>query len=76
MSSNCDIRTFFHCRHCLASKPDNESPATWARLEVGITAESAIQVWCVRHDIEVITISLEMLPSFMENVMGRCDGPH
>lgn len=43
------IARFMHCGKCVASVPSDESPQSWARLEVGLTDKGEIQVWCVRH---------------------------
>ena len=46
----CEITTFLHCRDCLVELPSNESPRSYQRIQVGITNDGSIQVWCVRHD--------------------------
>lgn len=51
MSSSNIIR-FMHCARCIAE------PAQPPRIEAGITPEGDLQVWCTRHDIEVVTIEL------------------
>jgi hypothetical protein len=53
--SACQIRTFFHCRKCLLEKPADVSPAEWSRTQTGYTADGSIQVWCNRHDEEIVT---------------------
>lgn len=50
-----EIKQFFHCNECLDEKPDNLSPRDWASLEIGFT-EMGIQVWCKRHEQNVIHI--------------------
>ncbi len=52
------ISLFYHCRRCLDEEPHDQTPRQWARLEVGKTDNGEMQVWCVRHDIEVIKVSL------------------
>lgn len=52
------INTFFHCKRCLTSIPDGLSPREWIRMEVGWTKEG-IQVWCVRHEINVADIDFK-----------------
>lgn len=49
------IKMFFHCAKCLAEKPAGVSPREWVRLEVGWT-EEGLQVWCVRHEMNVADI--------------------
>jgi len=46
------ITAFMHCARCLREMPKGESPESWARLNVGLTPKG-IQVWCVRHDVNV-----------------------
>lgn len=58
MSVPLEIQMYFHCKRCLMEKPDGISPAEWVRLNVGWT-ERGIQVWCVRHDLNVVHIDLE-----------------
>ena len=44
--------SYLHCMKCLAEKPADVSPRDWARFSVATTAHG-IQVWCVRHNINV-----------------------
>lgn len=44
---------FLNCGRCLEEKPDGVSPSEWARLNVSITKTGGIQVWCVRHNVNV-----------------------
>lgn len=53
-----EIANFFHCRECLKEKPHGVSPRDWARLEIGWTL-LGFQVWCVRHDMNVIHVDFE-----------------
>lgn len=55
MLTDSSITTFFHCRQCMAEKLPGIAPREWARLEVGWT-EKGVQVWCVRHNLNVIHI--------------------
>ncbi len=52
------ISAYMHCSECLKSKPDDQSPADWARLEVGWTP-IGLQVWCKRHEMNVIHVDFE-----------------
>lgn len=52
------IGMYTHCSLCIKEKPVNKSPQEWAQLEVGMTA-SRIQVWCNRHDCNVVNIDFE-----------------
>jgi len=56
-----EIQAFAHCRQCIAAMPLGQSPATWARIEVGLTPLGCV-VWCLRHDVEIVTITLEDEP--------------
>ena len=52
----------FNCKECVHEYTDgkygrNKSMAEMARLSVGRT-KTGIQVWCVRHDINVINCDL------------------
>jgi hypothetical protein len=51
------IQRYLHCAKCLREKPSGQSPAEWARLNVGLTARGDVQVWCTRHDINVILLT-------------------
>lgn len=52
------IISFYHCALCMKEKPEGISPRDWALLEVGST-DLGLQVWCKRHDCNVIHISFE-----------------
>lgn len=52
------ISMFLHCGKCLECRPEDQSPADWARLSVGFTKEG-LQVWCWRHGINVAHIHFE-----------------
>lgn len=49
-----DIEAFLHCKKCLEETKDTYSQ----ELEVGWT-ETGLQVWCCRHDINIINIDFE-----------------
>lgn len=55
-----NILAYFHCALCLHEKPDGQSPQEWGRLEAGWT-EQGLQVWCWRHEVNVLNIDLEGL---------------
>ena len=57
-SNELGIAMYLHCGECIASLPDGMSPRDWAHLSVGFTKEG-LQVWCVRHDCNVIHIDFE-----------------
>jgi hypothetical protein len=52
------IVSFFHCGKCLREIPAGQSPRDWAQLEIGFT-ELGLQVWCKRHDVNVVHIDFE-----------------
>lgn len=52
------IVSFFHCELCLEELPDGVSPREYAEHEVGWT-EIGIQVWCKRHECNVIHMDFE-----------------
>jgi len=58
LTNTLQIIMYFQCGKCLAEKPDGIAPRDWARFNVGATL-SGIQVWCVRHDCNVIHIDFE-----------------
>lgn len=47
---------YAHCEECLNALPDNFSPRQWLDVEVGFTADGALQIWCKRHDMNVAII--------------------
>ena len=60
----CNIKLFLHCMKCLEECPETMSPREWARNETGWTQEG-IQVWCTRHEMNVIALD------FMGQKLGR-----
>ncbi len=58
ISSEKGIEMFLHCGQCLKEKPDDISPSTWAKLEVGWTL-IGLQVWCKRHNLNVLHVDFE-----------------
>ncbi len=52
------IVSFMHCKKCMEELPEGISPRDWQRNEAGFTAEG-MQVWCVRHKLNVIHIDFE-----------------
>jgi hypothetical protein len=55
-----EITFFYHCAKCLDEIPEGTSPRDYAQLEVGQT-EIGIQVWCRRHDIDVVHLDLRAI---------------
>jgi hypothetical protein len=54
-SSKKQIVRFLHCGKCLEELRPGMSPKRRQRLEVGLTSQG-IQVWCARHDVEIVHI--------------------
>ena len=52
------IVKYMHCLRCMDGRPEDQSPREWARLNVGMTP-IGFQVWCVRHDLNVLHIDFE-----------------
>lgn len=53
-----EIQMFFHCRMCIEDIPGGTSPRDWVQLEAG-WIEKGLQVWCKRHECNVIHIDFE-----------------
>lgn len=53
-----DIQMFFHCKKCGEETPDDMPRCDYQQLEVGWT-EQGLQVWCRRHDMNIIHIDFE-----------------
>lgn len=55
---------FLHCRQCIddikSGKAGTRSPAAYASLSVAFT-EIGLQVWCERHQLNVIHIDFERM---------------
>lgn len=52
------IKAFLECRLCAHEKPFGIAPRDWRRLEIGWTRHG-LQVWCVRHEMNIIHIDFE-----------------
>lgn len=51
-----DVVMFLHCKQCISDPMRDalqQSPAEFARLEVGVTREGDLSVRCTRHDASV-----------------------
>ena len=53
-----EIELYFQCSQCLDELPYGVSPAEYANLNVG-WSKPGIQVWCNRHDCNIIHIDFE-----------------
>lgn len=72
MNSNC-IVMHVHCALCLESAPDGVSPAEWRQVDVGWT-EKGLQVWCVRHDCNVMHIDFDGMQHKADTTRKATDG--
>ena len=52
------IQLYLNCGMCAKELPPGESPQTYAHTQAGWT-KHGIQVWCVRHDMNIIHIDFE-----------------
>jgi len=64
--------TYLHCKMCLDELPPGASPALWARLSVGVI-RGGVQIWCERHDAEVVLIDFAQLESWKDGYAGECE---
>ncbi|KKK95282.1 hypothetical protein LCGC14_2674390 [marine sediment metagenome] len=58
ITSDNAISLFLHCGRCIDDIPEGFSPRDWMDLEVG-WSEFGLQVWCKRHNANVIHIDFE-----------------
>ena len=56
MASPSGITAFVFCHQCLEDLPDGFSLAEYTRVECGFVPGHLFQVWCMRHQIEVLTV--------------------
>ncbi len=59
---NPHIKAYAHCRKCMAELPADQSPRSWARIEVGLTDAGCV-VWCVRHDCAIVEVAFDDKPT-------------
>lgn len=52
------IKQYMHCSLCIDEMPQGISPQDWARTQTGFTPQG-IQVWCVRHNCNVLHMNFE-----------------
>lgn len=53
-----EIRAYLLCRLCVAEIPPDESAQSWSKLDIGWTVKG-LQVWCARHDCNVMHMDFE-----------------
>lgn len=59
------ITSYIHCKKCMDEMPGDVNPQEWERLDVGFT-DRGIQVWCFRHNCNVIHIDMDVPKSECE----------
>ena len=66
-----EIATFIHCKICLdefyAAPIKGLSPREYSKVEVGFT-NPGVQVWCKRHEVNVMHIDFEGAGPFQAEV--------
>lgn len=68
------IYRFIHCSLCLNEKPESVSAREYAHNEVGILKNGDIQVWCVRHEKNVVIFDMETQQLIMDpDTLPACD---
>ena len=67
LTNSNEIVKFIHCKKCLDERPSNLSPREYAQLEFGFT-KPGIQVWCKRHEVNVMHIDFEGAGPFQTEV--------
>lgn len=57
-----EMESIIYCQRChrehKAGRAGEQSPAEYARTQVGLRGDGALQVWCVRHDCNVAVITI------------------
>lgn len=53
-----EVTTYMACAKCIKERPPGQSMKEFARFNVGFTP-LGIQVWCVRHDCNVVHVDFE-----------------
>jgi hypothetical protein len=73
--SRSSIVAFCHCTRCVRELPDGQSPSSYARIEVGLTADKKLQLWCRRHQMEIGTFEVKLDERITSAACALCDGP-
>lgn len=58
LSNKNQIGLYMHCEKCLNERPPGISPMEWSRTQTGWTP-LGLQVWCNRHNCNVVNIDFE-----------------
>jgi hypothetical protein len=66
------IVSYFECSKCGDELRPGESMKTKGYLQVGATIEGGFQVWCMRHNSNVVHVKHDQLVSFFQQMgLGR-----
>jgi hypothetical protein len=60
MAKKGDLEKYMHCGRCDAELPNGVSPREYANFEVGVTNDGKLVVRCVRHDLLLLTLKLDL----------------
>jgi hypothetical protein len=52
--------SYMHCALCMRDKPDGITPQKWARQQLAVTKEGQLQLWCVRHDVNIALLEFDV----------------
>jgi hypothetical protein len=64
------IQLYLHCRRCL----DEQTPE---HIEVGVTEDAALVVWCRHHELPMLRLDGETAGDTLLDMLGHgCDEPH
>jgi hypothetical protein len=65
------MKLFINCKKCTEQRPSRFSMEEYSRIGV-IKTEDGIQIWCVRHDIEIVFFPYEWEKSKF-NTICKCE---
>jgi len=71
------IMLYLHCTQCIEELPRGTAPNDYQHLEIGITEDLHLQVWCLRHEKEVafFEMSKAQQDMFREKTCALHSGP-
>lgn len=70
------IVTYLHCRKCLAEIERLKlpvSPKEYAYSQTGFGPEGQVIVWCTRHNVLIMRVSLDTIRDVALSMVGRCE---
>ena len=67
------IRQYLHCAKCIEELPAGTTPQEFRALDVGFT-EKGLQVWCVRHDMNIVHIDFQGKRHPADTTARKTDG--